>query len=134
MTKHDKKEKVNIKVLILSTIRLICFVTLIISISYIINWYIDYKQNSIIEDKLSKSIHIENIQDIENKDITETKYNVDFKSLKEINNDTVGWIKVNGTNVENTVVQYKDNDFYIKHNFEKNTIKQGGYLRIIEIN
>ena len=114
MAKHDKKEKVNIKVLILSTIRLICFVTLIISISYIINWYIDYKQNSIIEDKLSKSIHIENIQDIENKDITETKYNVDFKSLKEINNDTVGWIKVNGTNVENTVVQYKDNDFYIK--------------------
>ena len=50
--------------------------TLIISISYIIKWYIDYEKNTIIEDKLSKLIHIENIPYIENKDIRKVFHDV----------------------------------------------------------
>ena len=47
------------------------------------------------------------------------KYNVDFKSLKEINSDVVAWIKVNGTNIEYPVVKGKDNNYYLKHNLKK---------------
>ena len=38
--------------------------------------------------------------------------NVDFKS---INNKTVGWIQVNGTNI----VQTANNDYYLTYSFDK---------------
>ena len=125
MEKHYKNETTNKKVLILSTLRLIFCVTLIISITYIIKWYIDIRQNKIVEEKVSEAIHIENIDDIEN--ITKVKYDIDFKKLKGINNDTIGWIKVNGTNIEKAVVKSKDNNYYLKHNFEKK-YNQAGWI------
>ena len=45
--------------------------------------------------------------------------NVDFKNLKNINNDTVGWIKVNGTNINYPFVQTNDNNYYLKRDFYK---------------
>ncbi|WP_300347745.1 class B sortase [Clostridium sp.] len=41
------------------------------------------------------------------------------KNLKDINSDYVFWIKVSGTNIDFPVVQGKDNDFYLKHDFDK---------------
>lgn len=41
------------------------------------------------------------------------------KNLKNINSDYSFWIKVDGTNVDFPVVQGKDNDFYLKHDFNK---------------
>ena len=43
----------------------------------------------------------------------------DYKALLEINEDTVGWLKVNNTNVDYPVVQASDNDYYLKRNFKK---------------
>lgn len=45
---------------------------------------------------------------------------VDFNDLIKKNNETVGWIKVNNTNVNYSVVQHNDNDYYLKHDFNKN--------------
>ncbi len=45
--------------------------------------------------------------------------NVDFYDLKEVNKDTVGWIQVNGTNVNYPFVQTKDNSYYLTHAFNK---------------
>lgn len=45
--------------------------------------------------------------------------NVDFKKLKERNNDTVAWIQVGGTNINYPVVQTKDNSYYLTHSFDK---------------
>ena len=45
--------------------------------------------------------------------------NVDFKELKERNNDTVAWIQVGGTNINYPVVQTKDNSYYLTHSFDK---------------
>lgn len=44
---------------------------------------------------------------------------VDFKELLEKNDETVGWIKVNNTNVNYSIVQHNDNDYYLKHDFNK---------------
>lgn len=41
------------------------------------------------------------------------------KNLKNINQDYRFWIKVDGTNIDFPVVQGKDNDFYLHHNFNK---------------
>ena len=48
-----------------------------------------------------------------------TKYNQLFDELISINSDTVGWLTVNNTKVNYPVVQYKDNDYYLKRDFNK---------------
>lgn len=45
--------------------------------------------------------------------------NVDFTELKNLNSDTVAWIKINNTNINYPVVQTKDNNFYLNHSFKK---------------
>ena len=44
---------------------------------------------------------------------------VDFYDLKEVNKDTVGWIQVNGTNINYPFVQTSDNKYYLTHAFDK---------------
>ncbi|MDZ4992214.1 class B sortase [Clostridium perfringens] len=41
------------------------------------------------------------------------------KILKDMNSNYKFWIKVDGTNIDFPVVQGKDNDFYLHHNFNK---------------
>ena len=55
----------------------------------------------------------------------EEKLNNDIVSLKAINEDTVGWLKVNNTNVDYPVVQAADNDYYLKRNFKKQKDNSG---------
>lgn len=46
---------------------------------------------------------------------------IDFNSLKNTNNEVVGWIIVDGTNINYPVVKTNDNDHYLNYNF--NNIK-----------
>lgn len=53
--------------------------------------------------------------------------NVDFEELKGINSDTLGWIQVNGTNINYPFVQTSDNKFYLRHSFDK-SYNRGGLV------
>ena len=57
--------------------------------------------------------------------IYDIKYQMMFNELKEINSDTVGWLKVNNTNIDYPVVQSADNDFYLKNDYYKNSNRHG---------
>lgn len=67
----------------------------------------------------------ENIDKIEYVPSGDNEYNnigyisVDFSDLIAKNNETVGWIKVNNTNVNYSVVQHNDNEYYLRHDFNK---------------
>lgn len=50
---------------------------------------------------------------------------VDFTELLKQNNDTIGWIIVNNTNVNYPVVQTTNNDYYLKHSFDKSSNSAG---------
>ena len=58
---------------------------------------------------------------------TTDKYALDssFEYLLSQNADTVGWITVNNTAVNYPVVQYSDNDYYLKHDFFKTRTSVG---------
>ena len=53
--------------------------------------------------------------------------NVNFDELLSKNSDTVGWIKIDGTKVNYPVVQSSDNDYYLKHAFNKSS-NIGGWI------
>ncbi len=50
---------------------------------------------------------------------------INFDNLINDNKDTVGWIQVNGTNINYPFVQTNNNDFYLKHSFDKSYNSSG---------
>ncbi len=48
----------------------------------------------------------------------EKKYNrIDFDSLKQVNQDVIGWLTLNDTVIDYPVVKGNDNDYYLNHLF-----------------
>lgn len=94
------------------------------------------RYNSIAKDKKFTTEIKEYIKDntIKNKDIQIanknettiiTENNDYIKTLKEINNEAVGWIKVNNTKIDYSVMQHDDNNYYLNHNIYKNYDSNG---------
>ncbi len=54
---------------------------------------------------------------------------IDFEALQKENPDTIGWIQIEGTQVNYPIVQGTDNDFYLNHDFNgKESIAGSIYL------
>jgi len=70
----------------------------------------EYKKSSNIYNKLNQ--FVEENQTISEEQILPT---VDFASLKNINNDVIGWIYIDNLNISYPILQGVDNDFYLKH-------------------
>ena len=123
----------NLLIFILS---ILCFIGLIVSIYNITKWKLD--SNEIINEvneiqdivKIKETDANENVEVIEQVEeippfnpycdyIKMSLIDVDFNELKQINPDTVGWIQVNGTNINYPFVQTTDNKYYLTHTFNK---------------
>lgn len=60
-----------------------------------------------------------------NEETMENDTVIDFGKLKEINTETVGWLKVQNAGVNIPIVKTKDNDFYLGHNYFKGSNPSG---------
>ena len=115
-TRYKKNEKLeNIKKIISLVFLLFFFILFIVSGIKIINYLKDAKKNEKLIYEISKDIEVER----DNNDNNAIRYNINFTSLKEKESDIVGFIKVNGTDIEHIVVQGKDNSYYLTHDFER---------------
>ncbi|MEE3342493.1 MAG: class B sortase [Bacilli bacterium] len=76
-------------------------------------------ENTIDDYKTSGSSSNNSVKQYNNKEYpSDLKYiNVDLGRYKVKNKETVGWIQVNGTNINYPLVQHKDNDYYLTHDF-----------------
>lgn len=54
-------------------------------------------------------------------------HNNNIEDIIKQNNDTVAYMKVNLTDIEYPIVQTTDNEFYLKHSFNKN-VNQAGWI------
>lgn len=132
----NNKIKLKWKNIILILIFLILFITLNISIYNIIKWKLDSNKTNEEINTIQENANIEEVQDNKGTEIIkqakkipkENPYwdyikmnmiDVNFDNLKKINSDVVGWIKVNGTNINYPFVQSKDNKYYLTHSFNK---------------
>lgn len=112
---------------------IICLVVFIYSFIQIVIWLFDTKRSEELKDMAivnvseKKAIEekTENVNPPENKSDDYWDYikmdmlSVNFDELLKKNPDTVGWIKVNGTNINYPVVQANNNDYYLYHAYDK---------------
>ena len=111
-------------------------------VTYIgISNYVSFKQVSSIEEDLAKVIELtdpapiieqkneENLEEAKENEtpIEEIKMitNKELASLLTVNEDVVGKLTVNNTNIDYPVVQAKDNDYYLDHNINKENNANG---------
>ena len=91
----------------------IIFLSLFVySLIHIVLWFNENKHTEKIIEELTHSDTI-----IINKD--DNTKQINFDELKKKNKDTIAWLKVNNTNIDYPVVQAKDNNYYLKHSFDK---------------
>lgn len=131
-----KKLKYNYKNIFILLIGIICIITLFISVFNIIKWKLDSKYTNKQINEIQEEINVEEIEDKKETEIIEQKteipkfnpywdyikmnmINVDILDFKKTNDETKGWIQVNGTNINYPFVQTKDNTFYLNHSFDK---------------
>lgn len=121
---------------LLTIIIVISLLLLIYSIVNIIIWKKDSnKTNKQIED-IQEEIKVIEVVDTENTEIIDQEkeipafnpywdyiktklIDVNFNELKKTNSSTVGWIQINGTNINYPFVQASDNKYYLTHSFDK---------------
>jgi len=141
--KYSKKykDKNKIKILNMKMVKIIVLTCLFISLALVLSArLIEKSENKNLEKNMRKinkvvNNHVNNT--IEDNDIsldTNNKehdnpyfinYSQIYEELLEINNDTVGWLKVNNTNINYPVVQSDDNEFYLNHAYDKSDNRAG---------
>lgn len=89
----------------------------------IYKWYKDKTSNNEIAEQIKDTVIVED--ENEDKDEDKKEYTIDFNKLKEQNDETVAWIKVNNTNIEYPVVKTNNNSFYLNHSFDKSQNSAG---------
>ncbi len=123
--------------------RIISVIIIVIALYFLYKWNLENKANNKIIDELTSQVNIpevpnptkdktdNNIDEVnnipnENTNIEENtsnsqneNYLLDFSNLLNTNSDTVAWIKINNTKVDFPVVKSQDNNYYLKHNFNK---------------
>lgn len=119
MRNKKNKSKKYMKAILNLVIYIMLLSILLYSGIKIYKWYKDNTNNNEITEKIKETVKIED------KDENKKEYTIDFSKLKEQNSDTVAWIKVNNTNIEYLVVKAQNNDFYLKHSFDKSNNSAG---------
>lgn len=116
------------KQIIINTLKICGFITLLIVISIIcyitLSNYLALQEVNSIQNDI-KDVIRENTNDFVKDDNSKEIKNNYIASILTLNKDVLGWLKVNGTNVDYPVVQYSDNDYYLKHNLYNEEDKNG---------
>lgn len=114
--KHGKKNT-KFKKIILILITII-FITCIIYIS--VYFYNSYKDKN-INDNILNNVNVNSTKVTEQK----TERMLQLEELQKENSEIIGWLEIEGTNINYPVLQGTDNEFYMKNNYKKEKSKNG---------
>ena len=133
--RRKRRRRLKWKNIIIALIFVVFLVVMVIGIYNLIRWKINSsKTNKQINDVKGETEVLE-VKDNEKTEVIENEgideddlyweyikmnlIDVDFKELKKKNKETVGWIKVLGTNINYPFVQTDNNSYYLNHSFDK---------------
>ena len=114
---HKKNNKLKTIILPLLVVIFIC------GISYIIYYLYNSNKDKQVNDNILNEIDIDTTQ------ITDTKTEkmLQLEELQKENQEIIGWLEIEGTNINYPILQGEDNDFYLTHNYKKEK-SNGGSL------
>lgn len=134
-----KRKKLNVKNLCLLIFFLVMLIVFLFSLIKVIMWIIDNNNTNDIIKKVANTYEI-NEKSYDNEviinenekniyfDYMNLKFiDVDINKLKTFNPDTIGFIKVMGTNINYPFVQSTDNDYYLNRSYDK-TYNNAGWI------
>lgn len=120
MANHTDKKETSYKklIIILLVVIMICAIILIVKIK------LDEHKENEMQREVSKVL---DIIDVPSEGVTPivTERMIQVKELQKENPDIVGWLEIDGTNINYPVLQGKDNDYYLKHNYKHEYISTG---------
>lgn len=134
-----KRKKLNVKNLCLLIFFLVMLIVFLFSLIKVIMWIIDNNNTNDIIKKVADTYEIseksydneviinENEKDIYFDYMNLKFIDVDINKLKTFNPDTIGFIKVMGTNINYPFVQTIDNDYYLNRSYDK-TYNNAGWI------
>ena len=116
MGKYLKKKGKHFKILKKRYKFIIFFLSIIIivAVAYII-------RNIRDKEKIQEESNLLNTIEIEESEVTEQKTErmLQVEKMRQENSDIVGWVEIEGTNINYPVLQGDDNRYYMKHNYNK---------------
>ncbi|WP_193768896.1 class B sortase [Metasolibacillus meyeri] len=90
-------------------IQTICIIVFIVSTIGLVRYFYSYKQ---VEQELRQ------VQEVyEEASSEEVEVDTKFIELQKINSDIVGWLRLEGSQLDNPILQTDNNDFYLSHNY-----------------
>lgn len=119
------KAKNKTKKIISNIITVILILIILSVIIYFLHAFISKKHSENLSAKINKYKEETLKEENETKDTKkiESIYDKDFtkviSELKNLNEETVGWLNVNNTKIDYPVVKHDNNEFYLTHDFEK---------------
>lgn len=129
--KYSKKykDKNKIKELNIKLLKIIFLTCLVCGIILLIGYkLLEKKDNNAIE-KINEIVDdvIDDVSDESLKEVDDPQYissyyqnySKAYDELLNINENTIGWLTVNNTNINYPVVQTSDNDYYLNHAYDK---------------
>lgn len=122
-SKDNKKSKVNYLIVF---IRIISIIVILICTGVLIYRFFNLNSSKKLIDEINSDITIDH-KNITVEQSTAEIIDTDILSLKSKNSDTVAFLKVSGTNISYPVVKASDNDFYLRHSFDK-SYSQSGWI------
>lgn len=96
---------------------LFLFIILTFSSIKIFKWKKDNIKTKNQVNEIYEIFYLNDYDEITRENEIKNTFNNEFEYLKNINNDTVGWIRINGTNIDYPFVQTNNNAFYLNHSF-----------------
>lgn len=114
--RHSKQSN-KVKPIIL----IILYIIFIVGICYISYYLYNYHKDKADNIDILNNVEIDNTQVTEQK----TERMLQLEELKKDNEEIIGYLEIEGTNINYPVCQSTDNDYYIRHNYKKEYSKDG---------
>lgn len=107
----------------------LCTAVISISGTYLMNYFMKSEENKQKYEDISEigfpETEADHEEENDQQDVKQSEDDFDYQSLIAMNSDCVGWIQIPGTDINYPVVQAADNEFYLTHNFNRETAACG---------
>jgi len=110
---------VKIKRIISAMLTVVCLGVFIYAAHGLITTYLDYSKNKRLVSDLQEQFYDAKDEEQDTANDGELKVRSGFEPLLKVNDELVGWITVEGTEVDYPILQADNNLDYLRHDFNK---------------